>query len=212
MPDQPLWTPSEKRKSSSNLRRFMNELEGSCAIQLRSYADILNFSTENSEAFWSKLWEFCGVKAETRGKRILIDGEKMPGGRFFPDAKLNYTENLLKRNDDTPALIFWGEDKIKITMTWAELNARVAQTHRVPSSQPAIESDAELARIREAMPLLMAGGARDGLICGETLIVKQYATERRAEVGREIGGGRVVLSEDGIDEKRHRQDRGGVVE
>ncbi len=118
MPDQPLWTPSERRKSSSNLRRFMDELEGSCAIQLRSYADILNFSTENPEAFWSKLWDFCGVKAETRGKRILIDGDKMPGGRFFPDAKLNYAENLLKRNDDAPALIFWGEDKIKITMTW----------------------------------------------------------------------------------------------
>ena len=130
MPDQPLWTPSEKRKSSSNLRRFMDELEGSCAIQLRSYADILNFSTENPEAFWSKLWDFCGVKAETRGKRILIDGDRMPGGRFFPDAKLNYAENLLKRNDDAPALIFWGEDKIKITVTWAELSARVAQTHR----------------------------------------------------------------------------------
>ena len=86
MPDQPLWTPSEKRKSSSNLRRFMDELEGSFAIQLRSYVDILNFSTENPEAFWSKLWDFCGVKAETRGKSVVIDGDKMPGGRFFPDA------------------------------------------------------------------------------------------------------------------------------
>jgi acetoacetyl-CoA synthetase len=108
----------------------MDELEGSCAIQLRSYVDILNFSTESPEAFWSKLWDFCGIEAETRGKRILIDGDKMPGGRFFPDAKLNYAENLLKRSDDAPALIFWGEDKIKITVTWAELNARVAQTHR----------------------------------------------------------------------------------
>ena len=130
MPDQPLWTPSEKRKSSSNLRRFMNELEGSQEIQLRSYVDILNFSTENPEAFWSKLWDFCDVKAETRGERVLIDGDKMPGGRFFPDAKLNYAENLLKRNDDAPALIFWGEDKIKISMSWRELNARVAQTQR----------------------------------------------------------------------------------
>ena len=130
MPDQPLWTPSEKRKSSSNLRRFMDELEDSCDIELQSYADILKFSTENPEAFWSTLWDFCGVKAQTQGKRVLIDGDKMPGGRFFPDAKLNYAENLLKRNDDAPALIFWGEDKIKITMTWGQLNARVAKTHR----------------------------------------------------------------------------------
>jgi len=130
MPDQPLWIPSEKRKSGSNLRRFMNEVEISDGLPLQSYADILEFSTEKPEAFWLKLWEFCGVKAETRGKRVLIDGDKMPGGRFFPDAKLNYAENLLRRNDAEPALIFWGEDKIKTTMTWAELNARVAQTHR----------------------------------------------------------------------------------
>ena len=130
MPDQPLWTPSEKRKVSSNLRRFMDELEDSDDAQLHSYMDILRFSTEKPEAFWSKLWEFCGVKAETRGKRMLVDGDKIPGGRFFPDAKLNYAENLLRRNDDNAALVFWGEDKIKMTMTWAELNDRVAQTHR----------------------------------------------------------------------------------
>ncbi len=130
MPDQPLWIPSEKRKSSSNLRRFMNELEISDGLQLQTYADILRFSTEKPEVFWLKLWEFCGVRAETRGKRILVDRDKMPGGRFFPDARLNYAENLLRRNDAEPALIFWGEDKIKITMSWRELNARVAQTHR----------------------------------------------------------------------------------
>jgi acetoacetyl-CoA synthetase len=130
MPDQPLWIPSEKRKSGSNLHRFMDELEISDGLQLQSYSDILRFSTEKPEAFWLKLWEFCGVKAETHGKRVLIDGGKMPWGRFFPDAKLNYAENLLRRNDDEPALIFWVEDKIKITMSWRELNARVAQTHR----------------------------------------------------------------------------------
>ena len=130
MPDQPLWTPSEKRKSGSNLRRFMEELESSDGVGLQSYADILDFSTEKPEVFWLKLWEFCGVVAETRGKPVLVDGDKMPGGRFFPDARLNYAENLLRKNDDDPALIFWGEDKIKTAMTWRQLNARVAQTHR----------------------------------------------------------------------------------
>jgi acetoacetyl-CoA synthetase len=130
MPDQPLWTPSEKRQSSSNLCRFMDELESSVGVELQSYADILGFSTEKPEVFWLKLWEFCGVVAETRGKPVLVDGDKMPGGRFFPDARLNYAENLLRKNDDDPALIFWGEDKIKTAMTWRQLNAYVAQTHR----------------------------------------------------------------------------------
>jgi acetoacetyl-CoA synthetase len=127
---QPLWTPSEKRKSGSNLRRFMDELERSDGVKMQSYADILGFSTAKPEVFWVRLWEFCAVVAETRGKPVLVDRDKMPGGRFFPGARLNYAENLLRRNDDGPALVFWGEDKIKLTMTWCQLNARVAQTHR----------------------------------------------------------------------------------
>ena len=130
MPDQPLWTPSEKRMSGSNLRRFMDDLQRSDGAGLQSYADILEFSTAKPEAFWLKLWEFCGVVAETRGKPVLVDADRMPGGRFFPDARLNYAENLLRRNDDGPALVFWGEDKVKTAMTWRQLNARVAQTHR----------------------------------------------------------------------------------
>ena len=133
MTNQPLWTPSGKRKSSSNLWRFMGEVNKAGGLHLESYEDILKYSTDHPESFWSKLWDFCGVKAQTRGQRALVDGDKMPGGRFFPDAKLNYAENLLKRNDNEPALVFWGEDKVKTTVTWAELNVRVAQTHRALS-------------------------------------------------------------------------------
>ena len=79
MPEQPLWTPSEKRKSGSNLRRFMDELESSEGVRLQSYADILGFSTARPEVFWLKLWEFCGVVAETRGKPVLVDGDNETG-------------------------------------------------------------------------------------------------------------------------------------
>ncbi len=133
MTDQPLWTPSEKVKSSSNLWRFMDGVNRAEGLELRSYEDILAYSTNRAESFWARLWDFCGVKAQTRGERVLADGDKMPGGRFFPDAKLNYAENLLKRNDMEPALIFWGEDKVKISLTWKELNDRVAQTQRALS-------------------------------------------------------------------------------
>ncbi len=133
MTDQPLWTPSEKVKSSSNLWRFMDGVNRAEGLELRSYEDILAYSTNRAESFWARLWDFCGVKAQTRGERVLADGDKMPGGRFFPDAKLNYAENLLKRNDMKPALIFWGEDKVKISLTWKELNDRVAQTQRALS-------------------------------------------------------------------------------
>ena len=130
MIDQPLWTPSQERKSKSNIWRFMDEVNARHGRNMQSYEDILKYSTDHAEEFWAKLWDFCGVKAQTRGSRVLVDGDKMPGGRFFPDAKLNYAENLLKRNDNEPALVFWGEDKVKTSTSWADLNARVAQTHR----------------------------------------------------------------------------------
>ena len=130
MTDRPLWTPSIARVASSNLTRFMERLNGSRGLALRSYGDIHRFSVEQPELFWAELWDFCGVKAESRGSRILVDGDKMPGGRFFPDARLNYAENLLVRSDDSDALVFRGEDKMMRRMSWRELNQSVARMQR----------------------------------------------------------------------------------
>ena len=124
MTDSPLWTPDEVRIVSSNLWRFMQQRE------LKSFSEVLGFSVEQPEAFWADLWSFCGVKAETRGERVLIDGEKMQEARFFPDARLNYAENLLKKSDDGDALVFRGEDKVARRMSWRQLNQAVAKMHR----------------------------------------------------------------------------------
>jgi len=130
MTDQPLWTPDDARVASSNLRRFMDAMGARHGKPLTTYDDVLRFSVEQPLSFWSGLWDFCGVKAETRGDRVLVDLTKMPGGRFFPDAKLNYAENLLRKADDSDALIFRGEDKVARRMSWRELNAAVARMHR----------------------------------------------------------------------------------
>ena len=79
------------------------------------------------EDFWTAVWDDCGVIAETRGERVLADGDKMPGARFFPDARLNFAENHLRRRDDTPALIFRSEDKVERSMSWAELYDNVSR-------------------------------------------------------------------------------------
>ena len=128
MTDSPLWTPDEVRIVSSNLWRFMQERK------LKTFSDALRFSVEKPDAFWSDLWSFCGVRAETRGERVLIDADKMPGARFFPDARLNYAENLLWKNGDSDALVFRGEDKVQRRMSWKELNANVARMHRALAS------------------------------------------------------------------------------
>jgi acetoacetyl-CoA synthetase len=90
------------------------------------------WSVDQPEAFWRELWDFGGVIGEP-GKTVLVDGGRMPGARFFPEARLNFAQNLLRRSDAAPALIFRGEDKVKRSLSWAELNAavsRVAQALR----------------------------------------------------------------------------------
>ena len=128
--DKPLWTPTAQRKAGANLAAFTSHLaKAGHSGPFETYVDIHRFSVVEPDKFWGALWDFAKVKASKRGKRVLADQDKMPGARFFPDARLNYAENLLRKSDDTPALIFRGEDKVKRAMSWRELNDAVARLH-----------------------------------------------------------------------------------
>ena len=84
---------------------------------------------DNKEAFWRALWDYAGVVG-TRGERTLVDGDRMPGARWFPDARLNFAENLLTRraaDDAGDALVFRGEDKVARRVSHAELVAAVSR-------------------------------------------------------------------------------------
>ncbi|MGA8005062.1 MAG: acetoacetate--CoA ligase, partial [Burkholderiales bacterium] len=84
------------------------------------------WSVERSAEFWSLLWDFCGVRGD-KGARVLVDGERMPGATWFPDAKLNFAQNLLREPDDGDAIVFWGEDRIKRRYTRRQLHELVSR-------------------------------------------------------------------------------------
>ncbi len=141
MTERPLWTPDDARMAASNLKRFMERVERVHDLKLETYKDVLDFSVTKPHAFWSTLWDFCDVRASERGSRVLIDSDRMPGGRFFPDARLNYAENLLRKSDDSDALVFRGEDKVQKRMSWKELNAQVARMHRALAAAGVVAGD-----------------------------------------------------------------------
>ncbi len=118
---QPLWTPSADRIAEANITRFRAYLGERTGATPADYKALHAFSVAEPEVFWDAFWDFAGIKAETKGARILIDGDKMPGAQFFPDARLNFAENLLRRQDETDALVFWAEDKVKRRMSWRDL-------------------------------------------------------------------------------------------
>ena len=124
-----LWQPSAQRITDATITHFGRELTAQTGVALSDYGSLWRWSVANKEAFWRALWDYTGVVG-TRGERTLVDGNRMPGARWFPDARLNFAENLLTRRpaeDTGDALVFRGEDKIARRVSHAELVASVAR-------------------------------------------------------------------------------------
>ena len=123
----PLWQPSPERIAGTNLTAFMARVERDWGVKLADYDDVYDWSVAELEKFWSSVWDFCGVIAETRGETVLADGDKMPGAKFFPDARLSFAENLLRRRDGADAMVFRGEDKVRRRLSHAQLYDQVSR-------------------------------------------------------------------------------------
>ncbi|MBL8399718.1 acetoacetate--CoA ligase [Accumulibacter sp.] len=121
-----LWRPSAERIAAARLSAFITAVHRRWQLDCPDYASLWRWSVAQPEAFWTSLWEQCGVIGE-RGPIVLEEGERMPGARWFPQARLNYAENLLRRHDHADALVFWGEDKIRRRLSHAELYAQVSR-------------------------------------------------------------------------------------
>src|SRR6185312_9241208 len=124
---EPLWRPNRERIAAANLTQFMAEVGRQWGVAAGSYRDLYGWSIAQPEQFWKSVWSFCGMIADTQGEVALANPKRMPGAQFFPQARLNYAENLLRRRDETEALVFWGEDKVKRRLTYDQLYDRVSQ-------------------------------------------------------------------------------------
>ncbi len=126
----PLWVPDEDRIASSSLTAFTGAARDRTGQALSSYADLHAWSVEDREGFWDLVWDFCGVVGEKDG-RVLVDGDRMPGAAFFPDARLNFAENLLRKSGSGEAMVFHGEDKVERRLSWDELRALVSKLQQL---------------------------------------------------------------------------------
>ncbi len=123
----PLWTPSEGRIANSNLTAFMNRVCSQRAVSIPDYGALYQWSIDEPQKFWKSVWDFGGIIAQRRGRVVLRNGDKMPGAQWFPEARLNFAQNLLRRHDDSAAIIFWSEDRIRRVLSHRELVEQVAR-------------------------------------------------------------------------------------
>ncbi len=122
---QPLWTPSAERVAEANLTHFMRVAGERAGREFAGYDDLWQWSVDARETFWDTLWDFCEVVGD-KGDGVLEAGERMPGACWYPNARLNFAENLLRYRDERPALVFRGEDGTRMTLTYGGLYRAVA--------------------------------------------------------------------------------------
>ncbi|OJU06328.1 MAG: acetoacetate--CoA ligase [Rhizobium sp. 63-7] len=124
--EAPLWVPSDQILKDSPMAKFIAWCGERHGLNFTDYDAFHTWSVERRDDFWTAIWDFCGVKGAC-GERALIDGDVMLEARFFPDAELNFAENLLSRTGAGDALIFRGEDKASDRWSWDRLTALVSR-------------------------------------------------------------------------------------
>ena len=153
-----LWEASDAVKEGSNTWAFMKEAERRHGVTLPDYDAFHRWSIDNAEDFWDLCWDLFEIRGEKGGQRSA-DIDRMPGARFFPEGRINWAENLLRRRDDSPAIIFRGEDKASSEISWAGLYdavSRLAQALRADGLAPGDRVAAYMPNIPETVIAMLA--------------------------------------------------------
>jgi acetoacetyl-CoA synthetase len=123
----PLWRPSQDRIARSALTAFSALVkERFSRTDVSTYEALHHWSITATDDFWRCIWDHCEVIASEPSDVVVRDADKMPGASWFPDARLNFAENLLRRRGNATALVSLLENGTRKETTFDELYAQVA--------------------------------------------------------------------------------------
>ncbi len=126
-PPPVLWEPSERAIENALVTQFARHAVRKHRLELNTYPEFYQWTVEHPEEFWSEVWDWCGVIAAKKGATVLVDGGKMPGARWFPEARLNLAENLMRRGDRGDAFVLWDETGLRRRLSYADLYSEVSR-------------------------------------------------------------------------------------
>ncbi|MCK3775816.1 acetoacetate--CoA ligase [Ensifer sesbaniae] len=156
--EQPLWVPSLEIREHSPMAEFIAWCSERFGRTFADYDAFHAWSVAERGDFWTAVWEHCNVIGE-RGATALVNGDRMLDARFFPEAKLNFAENLLRETGDGDALVFRGEDKVDYRLSWNELRALVSRLQQALKAQgigPGDRVAAMMPNMPETVALMLA--------------------------------------------------------
>lgn len=155
MTTTPLWQPSADTIADAQMTDFLQQVNTLQGQTLANYHDLYQWSVQNSECFWSMIWDYFQVIGD-KGDNIVVDKEKLPQATWFPEGKLNFAENLLRRRDNKVAVIFRGEDGTRQQLTYGELYQLVAQTAAGLKQAGVVKGDRVAAMMPNCIETLVA--------------------------------------------------------
>ena len=153
-----LWQPDETRRRQTLLWQFATATRDLHGVAPEDYFGLHAWSVRERADFWNAVWDHCGAIGDKCAGRLLYR-DAMPGAQFFPDARLNYAENLLRRSGPEPALIFRGEDGSSAQWSWDVLATTVSRLQQglvALGLGPGDRVAAMLPNVPEAIALMLA--------------------------------------------------------
>ncbi len=121
-----LWQPDAHTIANANVTRFMREVSQNHGVTLDSYQDLHQWSVDHPRLFWGELWSFAGIVASETSDVVVDRLDEMPGARWFPNARLNFAENLLRHRGSGTAIVFRNEDGTTRSYTYDALYDEVS--------------------------------------------------------------------------------------
>ncbi|MDC3116227.1 acetoacetate--CoA ligase [Alphaproteobacteria bacterium] len=143
-----MWTPSDERIKTSQMFKFMKEINNKYNLDLISFTDLHSWSVNNKSAFWSSIWDFFEIIGSKGNVPYIEPENQMPGSKFFPNGSLNYAENILSGTISGPAIVFKSEDKIRKEISWKDLKIQAATLANFLRKQGVVKGD----RVAAYMP------------------------------------------------------------
>ena len=164
--DPILWQPDAERRRLSAMTAFMGAAGAASGRTFGDYQDLYDWSVTEVAQFWECLRQFVGLRFSRAADRVVDDVRRMPGANWFPGARLNFAENLLRPNEERPAILFYGEERVRLSWSFHELSEHAAGFGAALRSQGLAPGD-RVAALMPNMPQTVAamlGATAGGMV------------------------------------------------
>jgi acetoacetyl-CoA synthetase len=154
-----VWAPSPERVAGANITAFTGWLKQTRGLELAGYPDLWQWSVTETDAFWRAVWDYSDIIAVEQPSATLGRRE-MPGAEWFPGARLNYAENVMRREAPGEVALYYHSESVPVTaMYWDEFGPAVralATQLRALGVKPGMRVASMLPNIPEAVIAMLA--------------------------------------------------------